>query len=209
MCRLFHLFICLGPNLADMQPTILFKIYASQISSLWPMGPVFVAAMSSDPIVLSTYLLCLSSIDTCVSLHHHDGIKKALGGSTSDADLIKLLSTNGFLGFYLGNRIGFVAIVKSYVNSKFMEGSAACFRLQIAVKEEGPLGFYIERDKSENSVRVKEVNDAINKSVQMLRPGDILIPEEGTHENRFTFDQFRREAIKTRRPALRFDAITK
>ena len=96
-----------------------------------------------------------------------------------------------------------------HVNSKFMEGSAAHFRLQIAVKEEGLLGFNIGRNKSDNSVRVEAVTNAINKSVQMLRPGDILIPEEGTYENRFTFDQFRREAIKTRHPALRFDAITK
>ena len=35
----------LGQNLADMQPTILFTIYASQLSSLWPIGPVFVAAI--------------------------------------------------------------------------------------------------------------------------------------------------------------------
>ena len=52
----------MGPNSADMQPTILFRICASQLSSLGPMGLVFGVAMSRDPIVLSISSLCPSSI---------------------------------------------------------------------------------------------------------------------------------------------------
>ena len=95
------------------------------------------------------------------------------------------------------------------VNSKFMEGDDTHFRLRVAVKEEGSLGFIIKEDDSENSVRVAEVNNAINESVQMLRPGDILVPEGGKYEDRYTNNkQFIAEATKTRRP-LRFDAMTK
>ena len=93
-----------------------------------------------------------------------------------------------------------------YINLKFMEDEAAFFRLPVAVKKEGPLGFVIEIVKKDNSIRVARVTGGIG-SVEMLRKGDILVPKDGDYGGRYTtFDEFR-DAIKDR--PCNFDAITK
>ena len=93
------------------------------------------------------------------------------------------------------------------VNSDFLEGNAAIFRLSVVVMGKGQLGFAIKEVESDKSVRVSEVTAGINKSVSMLRKDDILVPKDGTYGDRFTtIDRFR-EAIKDR--PCHFDAIIK
>ena len=69
------------------------------------------------------------------------------------------------------------------------------------------MGFVIDQVQKDNSIRVSEVTAGINKSVEMLRKGDILVPKDGDYGGRYTtFDEFR-DAIKDR--PCNFDAITK